>query len=645
MAFIIGCVPLLLLGWAVSRAFSRPYERALPAAALLAVLVLYLFGLLGVLRAGVYAVYALGLFSGAYCVRGAMRDRKNGKALSVSISPAAMVALVAVPVICFVSRGRLLTIWDEFSHWGTVVKNMYLLDAFGSAPSSTAIFKAYPPSISLLQYYFMRLEPSFTEATLFRAKDFLTVSLLMPFFAGVTWKDGKRLLLLIMIVFALPLIDYYYFYRCILVDGVMGLLFLYALASYWDADGLDAFSFSSLSLGIFALALSKESGYGFAALALLILFADWVLARRGKRAEKAPDLPLSGKGTGLLMRFLPLLPVLALLFAVLSWKLSFRSSGAADYWNAAAALSPARVLEGLANPAPYQKDVFERFFSALFALRDDTYAVRLSPFLWIVLPVSAACLAHRAEPDEGVKKRIARLTALLLLGYALWLLALLFSYLFLFADFEALNLDGLERYSSTYQLGMFGFSVYLLVTSWRRGAGKNLISSLALLLCAELMLFSFSDLAKATLVAPQYNRYTQTQREELPDVPDFAAFLDPARDRVCLIAQQADNTGLAYYYARYMATPVYVGVVESWSVGQKRDENDDWTAAFTESEWTRALYESDYTYLYLLRVDDAFIEAFGAAFPDKAGIADGALYKIVRSGGVMTLTKVPVPTP
>ena len=106
-----------------------------------------------------------------------------------------------------------------------------------------------------------------------------------------------------------------------------------------------------------------------------------------------------------------------------------------------------------------------------------------------------------------------------------------------------------------------------------------------------------------------------------------------------------DEDGLGWMIsARYMATPVYVGVVGAWSVGEKQDENDDWTAAFTREEWTRALAESDYTYLYLLRVDDAFIERFGAAFPDKAGIVGGALFKIVRSGGAMTLTKVPVPT-
>ena len=77
MAFFIGCVPLLLLGWAVSRASGRPYARALPAATLSAVLTLYLFGLLGILRAGVCAVYALGLFAGAYCVRGVLRDKKR----------------------------------------------------------------------------------------------------------------------------------------------------------------------------------------------------------------------------------------------------------------------------------------------------------------------------------------------------------------------------------------------------------------------------------------------------------------------------------------------------------------------------------------------------------------------------------------
>lgn len=627
MAFIIGCIPLLLIAAAMARTWNKPFALTLPAATLGGIFLLYLFGLLGLLRIGVYALYALGLAAAAFLALPLIRGERQGWKAP---SPAILMAILAVPVICFVSRGRLMLIWDEFSHWGVVVKNMYLLDEFGSSAASTAIYKSYPPSIGLLQYYFMRLEGVFTEATLYRAKDFLTLSLLLPFFEKTAWKDVKELLLLTVIVFCLPLIDYYYFYRSIHVDGLMGLLFLYILIAYYRAEAGDLFSYACVALGIFALAMIKSSGAGFCLLILLLLAVDW-LYRRKDAADMAP--PRGRRLAGSL-----LLPCAALLFAAVTWRINLAVSGAADYWNAAAALSPQRLLFAVQNPQPYQSETLERFFSALFALRDDTYAVRLSPLSWIGLTVVPCALSWLVTPAAAEKKRVGRICLLLLAGYAIWLIVLLFSFLFLFADFEALNLDGFERYTSTYQLGAMGFSLYLLLTSWRENRKERFAAYLSLLLCAQLCFFTFSDMAKATVLAPQYNAYTRAQRAGYPAAPAWPE-LDPARDRVLFIGQQSEATGLDFYYNRYLKTPLYVGMIGSWSVGEKYGNSDDWTAPFTLEDWTRAVYDSDYTHIYLFAVDERFAETFGPAFANPADIADGALLSVSRNGGGLTLTR------
>ena len=99
---------------------------------------------------------------------------------------------------------------------------------------------------------------------------------------------------------------------------------------------------------------------------------------------------------------LALLPAFVLLFAALSWRVNLSASGAADYWNTSAALSPARMLDAVRHMQPYQKETLERFFSALFALRDDTYAIRMSPLSWIfvvVVPMTIAFLTEREDAE------------------------------------------------------------------------------------------------------------------------------------------------------------------------------------------------------------------------------------------------------
>lgn len=632
MAFLIGTIPLVAIAWAIVRRFHRSFAEAFPVAVLSVIVALYLFGLAGILRIGVYAIYLIGLIiavSGAVLL--ILQKKKTGR-FCIQIAPGAAFALLFLIAIYFTCRGRMLLNWDEFSHWSTVVKNMYLLDKLGSCAASTAIYKSYPPAIALLQYYFMRLEPVFSEAALYRAKDVLTLALLLPFFKNIRWGEWKRLLLTAFLVIALPLVDYYYFYQSIHVDGLMGLAIAYMLISYYGAMRRDGFAWLSVSLGAFLLSMIKSSGFGMCILILGMIMADALMCRR-------EDFPMAGKRARAYPLAAWLMPLCMLFFAKVSWEINLRVAGAADYWNMSEALSPARILDTVKNMQPYQKETLERFFAALFALRDDTYAVRLSPLLWIAVPLVPACAAWFLEPDRLKKKRIARVSGLLMAGYAAWLAALLFSFLFVFTDFEALNLDGFERYASTYQLACTVFVCWLLLETLEQNHRGKLTASLLLLVLAEMCFFSGSDLAKATLVAPQYNRYTRTQRERYPDAPDFS-MLNPKTDRVLFIGQQSEATGLDFYYQRYLSTPVYVGMIGSWSIGKPYDADDDWTAELTLTEWQDAVYASDYTALYCFAVDDAFIKTFGAAFENPADVADGALFSISRGGGKPVFARI-----
>ena len=44
--------------------------------------------------------------------------------------------------------------WDEFSHWGSVVKSMFLTNGLSVKEGSSLMFKSYPPAISIFEYFF-----------------------------------------------------------------------------------------------------------------------------------------------------------------------------------------------------------------------------------------------------------------------------------------------------------------------------------------------------------------------------------------------------------------------------------------------------------------------------------------------------------
>lgn len=55
--------------------------------------------------------------------------------------------------------------WDEFSHWGVMLKEMLRLDKFYSVDvSSLMVHKDYPPIVQLFEFLFIRLTGKYSEA-------------------------------------------------------------------------------------------------------------------------------------------------------------------------------------------------------------------------------------------------------------------------------------------------------------------------------------------------------------------------------------------------------------------------------------------------------------------------------------------------
>ena len=70
--------------------------------------------------------------------------------------------------------------WDEFSHWGKMVKEMFRLDSFYSTKlSNLMVHKDYPPIIQIYELLWVKLSNSYSETILIKSIHFLELSLLI----------------------------------------------------------------------------------------------------------------------------------------------------------------------------------------------------------------------------------------------------------------------------------------------------------------------------------------------------------------------------------------------------------------------------------------------------------------------------------
>lgn len=161
---------------------------------------------------------------------------------------------------------REFSVWDEFSHWGVMVKEMFRLDSFYSINASTLlVHKDYPPIISIYELFFAKLSGGYNETYLVRGLHLFEFSLLIPF---ISKEDDKKISRIIKaLIFILILYLLYLLFDChgvintIYTDYFMAILVAYLLGNiYINRDIISSFNLFNISLGLSFLILTKQMG-------------------------------------------------------------------------------------------------------------------------------------------------------------------------------------------------------------------------------------------------------------------------------------------------------------------------------------------------------------------------------------------------
>ena len=127
----------------------------------------FIFGLLGKLNLG---MESLVLFIGMALILLLANSGGFRNYLVRSIYAPSTVAFVSLSLISlYKSKDWMLSQWDEFTHWGAVVKAMHEFAMLGPATPVDLVASRYPPSISLFQY----LISNFTRQTFFLRTKFV----------------------------------------------------------------------------------------------------------------------------------------------------------------------------------------------------------------------------------------------------------------------------------------------------------------------------------------------------------------------------------------------------------------------------------------------------------------------------------------
>ena len=138
MYLVLFLIMLLSITVSYSGFFKKRFEEVLPITVLSMTLLMYVCSILGSLKVGYYEVIGLTILAIGFSLYFVWKDKKEF--FMRSLTPGLLFFVLFFGFIWWAHRGRLLTQWDEFSHWGLTVKNMFALDVLGNQSIATTTF-------------------------------------------------------------------------------------------------------------------------------------------------------------------------------------------------------------------------------------------------------------------------------------------------------------------------------------------------------------------------------------------------------------------------------------------------------------------------------------------------------------------------
>ncbi len=592
--------------------------------------VLYVFAYLGIRSVGVMFIALLFITSIGYSI---YKKIRFGDSFGPALKSSGLVYFIIMIVLTWaITRGFVFNGWDEFSHWGLVLKNLFASDNFGNLSNSTLQFKSYPQGISLFLNFFTHFSNIFNESNALRGILILSFAQLVIIFANIGYRDWKKILLISIILLVMPLVFFDYYYSVIFVDAIIGLIFGNILYFNFSYRKKDLFYCIYMSLQLYLLTNTKQIGILLTLIAFSAVLADFIYSNKIKNLK----LFLAQKKQELVYLFIP---ILVGILTAISWKLFLGYHNIAEAFQITG-LKLHDILSVFGSEAaPYREVTRDNFVRHLFMINQHG-AVFYSQLLLTLFISLTMYLIYKHERDS---QRSFTFQAITLLGLVVYAGMLLFLYLFAFSPFEAQQNASIDRYFGTYYLGLLTLTVFTLIDyfSKRKGLDKHLSNfSLSLLLVVLLCTIPMSNFVNNVIFSSGANDARRIKRAPYDnEVIKYSNLLDSRKDRVYIISQ--DTTGEDYWILRYDFSPVRVSENFSWSLGTPKSPEDLWTRDIKADGWSQEL-KQDYTYVYLYKVDDKFINGYGRLFESSSDIKEKNIYKIDKTNSVITLKRVAI---
>ena len=587
---------------------KQRFGRCFPAALLTMPMILYVSQFVtGSFRPGYVAILCIAV---AFLPLLAF-SRQKGALLRNMLGAGFIASLIAVLFFIVVDHNRYFTMWDEFSHWGVMVKEMMRLDAWYAEPAGRLmVHHEYPPFLSLFEMLWCHFTGGYSETGMYLSIHLFSFAMVVPPLADTlsSFKTtGKRIVLSVCMVFGFLLLvacfDPENIFHTVYEDLALSLMFAYAFLLIFRKEVFSRLgAFLALVLCTACLLITKQVGIAFA---LVLWFYFFITGIREKPSWRVFFAELAA------VVAVPLLPYLA-------WSRYVRGLGYKGQFDLAK-ISPEQILPAVRDTynETLEGITLKSYVHALFEknVADFSFPLTYAAAFFVMLGI--VWLLYLFFKDRSFGKRDAVTLGATLgcgtMGYALLMGVL---YLFCFGGDEMFRLASFERYMGAWLLAEAVILVEVLLVLLD-GQGLLRLRGIAIALLVCMLVGNSGNL---NVLVPAV--FTGSQSKPFIDMAAGIEQYAGEGEQVFILS---DNLGIQFYvnyFADEMKMFFCTMDVPALDLSDEETRKNIGSMIFDNNDW-----------LYVENTS----KNFNSAFADRnngEGLQKGTLYRIREDGSL-----------
>lgn len=582
----------------ITQKFKFKQESSVTIVFLSSALLLYIAGLFNLMKYAVYAIYVLSIISFIYIIYCVIKKKIKIREI---FTPGIIIYIFVVMIMAFMVKDTYYYVWDEFSHWGSNLKAMVQYDLFWSNKIYDGVHVVYTPIAGIVEYFFCKINGGFAEDVSYMAINTFIITLLLPIIKCQKHnvKNYIKLILFWLLIYcSVKLLNFQI--SSIYIDLLLGILFTLGIILAFRVDGKE--DKINLILTLIMMPLLKDSGLLLLGIILMELFFSKIVLKIIEE-RKITKQHLKVFGIIVLMLIIPLV-------FYGTWKVYCGING--KYLddrhdkNAISEINIVEYIKGillLNTDNPKYKDISNSFYDALNGLEvaggTDSRATAVK--LVVLLDIFGIIL-YLMNKDEKDKKKIATVIISLNIGFVLYCLLLLATFMFAFTETEGRALASYSRYMSTYFIAWVIITVGLALNSKIKNTILPII--IAILLCLY-------PISIANLMDTTSRKNLSGIEDEIRKEANIIKENVNLSDKVYLIYQNIGG-GYEYHKLRYSISPIITNLMYEWSLGPKYYDTDIWNLDLTKEEFEKKLIDEEFDYVFIAKIDKQFVDIYGS---------------------------------